>query len=208
MRFYLIFTRPQWTSWLTRGAFIIAAYGALILAWLLCSLTGAHGIQQNLISYLVIPAALMTAVYTAFLFAQSKARDLWQSPLLPFHMGLQAILAGAAVMGLFGLGMPEFRVAALWTLGIAALIHVLVIWGEVALPSVTAHAKRAEQHLVHGVFKKFFWVGVLGGGVAPALLLLVLPNAFGLFLAALLALVGLLAYEHAYVQAGQAVPLA
>ena len=208
MRFYLIFTRPQWTSWLTRGAFIIAAYGALILAWLLCSLTGAHGIQQNLISYLVIPAALMTAVYTAFLFAQSKARDLWQSPLLPFHMGLQAILAGAAVMGLFGLGMADFRIAALWTLGISALIHILVIWGEVALPSVTAHAQLAEKHLVHGVFKKFFWTGVLGGGLAPVLVLLVLPNAFGLFLAALLALVGLLAYEHAYVQAGQAVPLA
>jgi hypothetical protein len=37
----------------------------------------------------------MTAVYTAFLFAQAKARDLWQNPLLPPHLVVQAVLAGA-----------------------------------------------------------------------------------------------------------------
>src|SRR4030095_8274675 len=29
-RFYLIFTRPQWRSWLVRGAFVIAGYGAVL----------------------------------------------------------------------------------------------------------------------------------------------------------------------------------
>ncbi|MEZ4606799.1 MAG: molybdopterin-dependent oxidoreductase [Deinococcales bacterium] len=43
---------------------------------------------------------------------------------------------------------------------------------------------------------------MLLGGLTPLVLLLLLPNAFGLSLAALCALVGLLAYEHAYVQAG------
>ena len=39
----------------------------------------------------------MTAVYTAYLFAQSKARDLWQNPLFPPHMFVHSLLAGAAL---------------------------------------------------------------------------------------------------------------
>ena len=33
-----------------------------------------------------IPLAILTAIYTAYLFAQAKARDLWQNPLLPPHL--------------------------------------------------------------------------------------------------------------------------
>jgi formate-dependent nitrite reductase membrane component NrfD len=40
----------------------------------------------------------MTGVYTAFLFAQAKARDLWQNPLLPPHLAVQSVLAGAAAL--------------------------------------------------------------------------------------------------------------
>jgi len=46
------------------------------------------------------------------------------------------------------------------------------------------------------------------GGVLTVLILALLPNLFGLVLASLAALAGLLAFEHAYVQAGQSVPLA
>ena len=45
-----------------------------------------------------VPLAVLTAVYTAYLFAQAKARDLWQSPLLPPHLLVQAVLAGAAAL--------------------------------------------------------------------------------------------------------------
>jgi Fe-S-cluster-containing dehydrogenase component len=37
-RFYLIFTRPQWRSWLVRGAIVIMAYGLVIAGHLLGSL--------------------------------------------------------------------------------------------------------------------------------------------------------------------------
>ena len=209
LRFYKIFTRPQWKSWLTRGAFIIAAYGLLIVLWLLAALTGAKAAQLYLL-WLIMPAALMTSVYTAFLFAQSKARDLWQNPLLPFHLGLQALLAGAATMGFiaaFG-GGSSFVTASLWTLAVSAGVHALVTWGEISLPHVTAHAKLATQHLTKGIFRHYFLVGLLGGGALPVLLIALLPNPVGLILASVAALVGLLAFEHAYVQAGQSVPLA
>ena len=118
---------------------------ACIVLWLLASLTGAHGFQLFL-SWLTIPAAIMTSVYTAFLFAQSKARDLWQNPLLPFHLGLQALLAGAAIMGIFGaFANPAFVAASLWTVAISALIHVLVTWGEIALPTRNGTRKLSQQ---------------------------------------------------------------
>jgi len=152
----------------------------------------------------------MSAVYTAFLFAQSKARDLWQSPLLPFHLGLQALLAGAALMGIMAvlIGNPDLTAVMLWALAVSAALHTLVVWGELALPTVTAHARLAERQLLRGVFRTFFWSGLLLGGVLPVLLLALLPTPIGLLLAAPAALAGLLAYEHAYVQAGQVVPLA
>jgi MprA protease rhombosortase-interaction domain-containing protein len=86
--------------------------------------------------------------------------------------------------------------------------HGLMIASELALPTVTAHARAAEHHLVHGAYRPFFQAGVLAGSLAPTLLLLVGGGAVLMTLASLLALAGLLAFEHAYVQAGQAVPLA
>jgi hypothetical protein len=55
--------------------------------------------------------------------------------------------------------------------------------------------------MTRGRFGSYFWIGLalsLAGGFAPWLGLAAAP----------LALTGMLLYEHAYVQAGQSVPLA
>lgn len=209
LRFYRIFTRPQWRSWLTRGAFIIGAFGGLLALWLLGSLVGAP-VLQRVLMWPIVPIALATAVYTAYLFAQAKARDLWQSPLLPSHMAVQAVLAGtaallpaAALTGEAGLLAP-LR----WVLLAAVSTHALMIGSELALPNGTAHARAAEHQLTHGAFRTFFRLGIGLGALVPALLCLISGGGMMLSLAALCALAGLLAYEHAFVQAGQAVPLA
>ena len=49
-------------------------------------------------SGLGVPLAVLSAVYTAWLFAQAKARDLWQSPLLPPQLLVQAAPSGAAAL--------------------------------------------------------------------------------------------------------------
>ena len=72
-RFYLIFTRPQWRSWLVRGAFIIAAYSALLAGHLAAAVAGAADLLAPL-ALVGAPLAAATAVYTAYLFAQAKAR--------------------------------------------------------------------------------------------------------------------------------------
>jgi formate-dependent nitrite reductase membrane component NrfD len=59
-------------------------------------LAGADaGAPLRWLALLGVPAAVMTGVYTAFLFAQAKARDLWQNPLLPPHLAVQSVLAGS-----------------------------------------------------------------------------------------------------------------
>jgi formate-dependent nitrite reductase membrane component NrfD len=201
-RFYLIFTRPQWKSWLVRGAFIIAGYAAVLLLHFLANFSEKG---ESLQARLMVPGLLLSAltvVYTAYLFAQATARDLWQSPLLPIHFLIQAFLAGTAVLLPFALWLEPALVSLLtWTLGAASLLHLLSIFGEITLAHPTAHAQLAAAEMISGAFRWYFWGGValvVVGMTAPWIGVLAVPFA----------LVGLLAHEHAYVQAGQAVPLA
>jgi hypothetical protein len=83
-----------------------------------------------------------------------------------------------------------------------AVVHLLMVCGETTLTHTTAHAALATHEMTHGRFAGFFWAGVLLAGAAVA------APWLGAWMAAPLALVGLFAFEHAYVQAGQSVPLA
>jgi formate-dependent nitrite reductase membrane component NrfD len=200
-RFHLIFTRPQWRSWLVRGAFVIVGFGAVVSAHLLASLLDRPAWQRWL-AVAGLPLSVLTAVYTAWLFAKSKGRDLWQSPLLPPHIAVQAVLAGSAatllVAEAIGRG-PREELA--WLLAGSVLAHLLLAAGEVLMPHPTAHARLAAWEMWRGRYRSFFWTGVVLTAVA------LLAPAIG-WVAAPLALGGLLAHEHAYVQAAQAVPLA
>ena len=200
-RFHYILTRPQWRSWLVRGGVILAGYAATLGLALLAGVLGSTALRQ-VTAVPAVPLAALAAVYTAYLFAQAKARDLWQNPLLPVHLLVQAVLAGAAALlpaaglwqrdGLAGLG---------WVLAGACLAHLLLVLGEATLTHPTAHARLAAFELTRGRFRGLFWSAavLVGAGLAA-------PVA-GVWVAPL-ALAGLAAYEHAYVQAGQAVPLA
>ena len=217
-RFHLIFRRPQWRSWLVRGGFIIGGYGAVLAAHFAAAILGAG--PPPWLGWAGGGLAVLTAVYTAFLFGQAKARDMWQNPLLPAHFLVQAVLAGSGVAAL--LGMPA--APALFALASAA--HLLMILGEVCMPPPTAHARAAEREMTHGRYRRWFRLGVLGaaaGVAAPWLDALLVPVASAFADSALTAsaatavaawivvpvgLAALLAYEHAYVQAGQSVPLA
>ena len=208
-RFYMIFTRPQWRSWLVRGAFIIAGYGAVITLHSAASAVSALDVPRLLI-WAGFPLAVMTAVYTAYLFAQSKGRDLWQNPLLPPHFLLHAVLAGsAALVPVAAVWEPAALPALLWTLMGASIGNLLLIAGEETLAHPTAHARLAAWEMVHGRYRAYFWSGVvlMAAGSVAAWIGAISAPWIGV-LAAPIALAGLFAHEHAYVQAGQTVPLA
>jgi ferredoxin len=178
-RFYLIFTRPHWRSWLVRGAFVIGGYGAAAALFGLGSLAGSVLVRQVAAGF-ALPLAVATAVYTAYLFAQARARDLWQSPLL----GPRSAVTGAEVL-----------------LAAAAGAHVLLVLGEITVTHPTEHAHLAAAAMTRGRYARWFWPGLAAAAVAVCA-----PWAGPV--AVPFALAGLLAHEHAYVQAGQSVPLA
>lgn len=200
-RFLYVLTRPQWRSWLVRGAFVITAYAALLGFHLLASVAGVGGIAPSL-AYFGVPLAAMTAIYTAYLLAQAKARDLWQNPLLPPHLFVQAMLAGAAIcLPAAAVLEPALVAPLVLLLAGSALVHLLFVAGELTLTHATAHAHLATKNLTRGPQARVFWTG-------QALLLCgVASLALGPWVAPL-ALAGLAAHEHAYIQAGQSVPLA
>ena len=200
-RFYLIFTKHQWRSWLVRGAFIINAYALVLAAHFIASFFDATMLQEYL-AIAGVPLSLMTAVYTGYLFAQSKARDLWQNPLLPPHLAVQALLAGSAVVAAVALGLNlPARDALLWLVAASALTHLLFVLGEFTLGMPTAHAHLAERAMISGRYSRAFWT-------AFVCILAAIFSPWLTYLGLALAVIGLFFYEHAYVQAGQSVPLA
>ena len=80
-----------------KGAFIIAGYTLVLALHFIASWAGSISFQRWLM-IAGIPLAILTAIYTAYLFAQAKARDMWQNPLLPPHLFFQAALLGSAVL--------------------------------------------------------------------------------------------------------------
>ena len=105
---------------------------------------------------------------------------------------------------------PEIR-SLIQLLAATSIVHLLMIWGEVSLAHPTAHARLAIWAMVHGRYRGVFWTGILlsllGGLLASLAALVVVSFSMGVG-AAPLALIGMMLCEHAYVQAGQSVPLA
>lgn len=212
-RFYFLITKPNLRSWLVLGGYILAGYGLLATAWLVMGfITGG---VPHLLMWLAAAFAIGSACYSAFLFAQARGRDLWQSPLFFWHLLLQALSAGACVVLLagFAAGAPFgiLRHAAVVLFG-ALILSLGMVLAETALPHATEDASLAHRSMVRGQYKVQFWGLAVGIGFAIPIVLSglflfrQLPPAVAIA-AAVLALAGLFAYEDVWVKAGQVVPL-
>ncbi|SHK33381.1 4Fe-4S dicluster domain-containing protein [Rhodothermus profundi] len=215
-RFLRIVFRPQWKSWLARGAFLLIGFGAVAGLWWVLeggAWLGWWAEPAAMRPFLLgvgVPLALGAAVYTAFLFAQAEGRDLWQSPLLPVHLLVQAALAGSALILLTAPWLPwEARLLELarWTLGLSLGLDLLVtLLGEFGMPHASEVAARAAHRITHGPYRHHFWTGSLLLGHLVPLALLAFGGLWGEAAAGLLALVGLYLYEYAFVMAPQEIP--
>jgi Fe-S-cluster-containing dehydrogenase component/formate-dependent nitrite reductase membrane component NrfD len=208
-RFWTILARPQWRSWLTRGAVVLIAFAA---AAGMFGLGHALG-RPDLARYLAWPGvllAILSAVYTAFLFAQAEGRDLWQSRLLSGHLFVQAVMAGAAALAIGGLlaGIPAEATRVLsWTLGGSLLADLLIRAAEFAVPHASGVAAAAARLITNGRYAPYFWGSVIGGVVLPLLLIAFAGGSLPVVaLAGALALAGLFLYEWAFVMAPQQIP--
>jgi formate-dependent nitrite reductase membrane component NrfD len=208
-RFLYVLLRPQWRSWLTRGAYIITVYGGLLTAWIVSAYFGFETLFR-FIEPLAIVFAFLSAVYTAFLFAQAKGRDFWQSPMLGLHMIIHSLMAGVAV---FLIAAPFLNAGPrFWTvlfLGTFALliVHLITLAIEMTTTHSTDDAHTVVKMITSGQFSRAFWLGmILVGNVLPMFLLWT-ENVFGIVVAGVFILTGLYVAERIWVKAPQLIAL-
>ena len=212
-RFWTILTRPNWDSWLARGAFIIAVFAFLGVSWGAGLLAGFLGDARgpfvlSLIRWPLVAASLATAGYSGYLFAQAKGRDFWQNPLLPVHFCVQAMAAGSATLVLVLSDSPDHshRLAQILAAAVAMLVG-MIAFGEVSVAHATRDGARAAHAMVRGRYAKLFWSSMGLFVVAVACALLGEPVGPTAVLAGIATLAGLALYEHAWNLSGQAPPL-
>lgn len=199
-KFYRMLTRPNWSSWLVKGGVILTAFGVVEAGLIGARLTG----MTDLIPtgrWIGAALGLAVAGYTAFLFAQCKGRDLWESKFLLPHLLVQAGLCGG-VLFLLGASAAGITTVA-WITAACAAAHIGFAMIERFGHHETANAKQGAA---------FLGTLTLGGlpllTTSTVLIALTIPLAFLLPVVAIVpALVGLYLYEHAFIRAGQLPPL-
>ena len=209
-RFFFLLTKPNLNSWLVLGGYVLLIFAILLLVWLIQIAT--IGAVSSLVIWATALFAIASAGYSAFLFAQARGRDFWQSPLLFWHLLVQAIVAGAAIITLIGTVFGVTLLLFAWLghlLVISLFASLAMILGELFMKHGAEEALRSGELLLSGALSKSFWIFVVGlGTLVPIGLTFwqvssVIPNV----VASLLALFGLWMYEHLWIKAGQAVPL-
>jgi formate-dependent nitrite reductase membrane component NrfD len=213
-RFYYLLTKGNPSSWLVKGAWILSAYGSVLGIWFLLGVFGVDGPIPALI-WVAAVLGLGVAGYTAFLFAQAEGRDLWQSPLLLWHMVAGAFAAGGGA-GLYLSLLVDvgdtFERAFGWAMVGGAAVLGLLAFAEIVTKHPTRNISEAVHHMTRGVYAREWWLGgqLLGVAIPIVLGALYLGGA-ELWVGALggvAAAAGVWFADDAFVKAGQSVPLA
>jgi len=215
-RFLYIFLKSNYTSWLVLGAYVLTLFSGGAVLWLLAAAFDI-GWLMTFLAWAALPAGALMAGYTAFLFGQAEGRDLWQSPVLFWHLIAQAVMVGSGALAIAGVfadwSTTEWSfVAAAFV--ISTLVHLSMLAVEYGGKHASRQAATAAHVITHGRYARTFWLfavvpavvaGVLGAiawgapaSAAAAPLLLV---------AGLVVQPALIAYESVFVRAGQDMPL-
>jgi Fe-S-cluster-containing dehydrogenase component/formate-dependent nitrite reductase membrane component NrfD len=209
-RFFFLFTKPNFRSWLVLGGYVLMIFGMLGTVWLVQGIT--RGTVSAWVIWTTALFAIASAGYSAFLFAQARGRDFWQSPLLFWHLLVQAITAGAAVLTLMGAFIGVSPPMFYWlgnVVVVSLFVGLAMIFAELFTGHGSEETARSADLLIKGALRKQFWIlVVLGGSIVPiALMLWPTPSLIPNIVASVLVLLGLWLYEDLWIRAGQAVPL-
>ncbi len=209
-RFLNVLFRPQWKSWLVKGGYIITIFG--LLATVFGAMTFFEiSAGSTVLLWITAFFAVMLAIYTAFLFAQAKGRDFWQSPSLALHMLVHSVMAGAAIFALVSIFTDiDNWIGLVKTILIGTLIvNVFTMILELTMTHPSRSAHHVVQMITKGRYKNLFWIGVVFiGNVLPLVLLFAMPSVTMLIVASILSLIGMYATEKIWIEAPQRIPLA
>jgi formate-dependent nitrite reductase membrane component NrfD len=216
-RFLNVLLRPQWKSWLARGAYIMVTFTAVAgLWWLLEGAAYMNWLPTDFVArirpitaWITFPLALGVVIYSAFLLGQAEGRDMWQSPLLPFELLAQSSVVSSGVflaLSLFVTFSPSVQAFLSVVFPVSLAINLLLLLAnKFAMPFASEVAMLASRDITHGHYRNhFWWGGVALGHLVPFTLFLIAP--FTIPVATLAAMIGLFFYEYAFVMAPQRIP--
>jgi len=209
-RFLNVLLRPQWNSWLVKGGYTITIFGLLVTVWGVMSFFNVRQ-GETILLWVTAFFAIMLAIYTAFLFAQAKGRDFWQSPTLPLHMLVHSVMAGTAIFVITALifGNEDWMSILKNTMIIALVINVFTLVTELTITHPTTSVKMVVKMITKGRYKNLFWlVTVLIGNIIPLVLLFFGNGEIITVLSGVCVLIGILITEKIWVEAPQRIPLA
>lgn len=209
-RFLNVLLRPQWNSWLVKGGYTITIFGLLITVWGINTFFNL-GLPEMPLLWITAVFAILLAIYTAFLFAQAKGRDFWQSPTLPLHMLVHSVMAGISVFVLASMVIEKENWMSILTTAmiIALAVNLFTLITELTITHPTTSAKKVVKMITRGRYKNLFWyLTVLIGNIVPLILLLFGEGELLTTVSGVCVLVGIIITEKIWVEAPQRIPLA
>jgi Ni/Fe-hydrogenase subunit HybB-like protein len=191
---------------------VLTVFSGGAILWMLAVALNV-GWAMTTLAWVGIPVSALMAAYTAFLFGQAEGRDLWQSPLLFWHLIVQALMVGSgalAVAGLFAdLSDAAWQLVAVSFVASTA-VHLLILGLEYAGGHASRQATVAAHIITGGRYSRLFWFGAVVPAAAAAVLGALSLGGMPVVLLALAGLTvqpALVAYESVFVRAGQDPPL-
>lgn len=217
-RFLSVLLRPQWRSWLTRGAYLLVGFSVVTGIWWVADIAAYMGLLSDIVVswfrvialWIGSPLAVGVVIYSGFLFAQAEGRDLWQSPLLVPHLLTQSVISGGAVMIMLsvagGVTPSHGELGRTALLLVLPLNIVILCLGKFGINNTSDASVRAMKEITHGRYKMAFWVGAVCVGHVLPLGLLNYHGSLTEIVSSLAVVAGLYCYEYAFVMAPQEIP--
>ena len=128
-RFLYVLLRPNWDSWLVRGAYILSGFGAILCAHVAVSLLDYAEVWHTRLAFAGIPLAWMTGAYTGWLLKQAKGRTMWaqrSDPEIALSGSIEMLLCGG--LPLLILWLTDWQQPESQMMVGAILVMVLVYW--------------------------------------------------------------------------------
>jgi tetrathionate reductase subunit C len=239
VRFYRVLINFNPTSPISYGSFLLTLYpiSAILYAYFLFrddikgswvyKLGGALGLNKanadkmtQFFGILGIPLAVAVHGYTGFIVGIVRARELWNTALMPILFLVSAIVSGIALVMLVNILVDRKNAETNRTLhanlskilgGVILLDLFLVLCDVLVLSSGQAGAREAAHLLLSGAMAPWFLGVEIGlGGIIPLAIVFNKRTANRIgwqALASVLVLVGVLAMRFVLVIGGQMTPL-
>ena len=134
-RFLYVMLRPNWSSWLVRGAYLLVGFGGILAATVAVLFFELGEAPLRWLAFAGVPLSALTAIYTAWLFQQAKGRSWSRDAALPAKFMLETVIIGSATLLILVVPAPIYILAALAVLA-AALLHGRKVVQEPQLESL------------------------------------------------------------------------